>query len=282
MKIQRGDTYDYTMPLISPTSTQRMREKSATIQLRNASSCLFSCLIFITKWFTMNTWTMTNFSLEQLLTSSMIGVHAQNIIQTNTEKNRSMKRNDYMMYSNISRNCEDNSDFKFLLDFGNRHKKCSWINTEQRKARYCAKDNVRTQCSLTCNSCSGPTPTPAPNNQIPCEDNSDFKFRLNNTSNKRKKCSWIMQSASKATQRKKIYCAKDNVRSQCQLTCDSCSGHGGGNDIPFVRLSTSCNNKMLLQSMHGLNQSQCESECAKKTSKYNKLTMTFVFSSELS
>jgi len=115
----------------------------------------------------------------------------------------------------VRASCVDNSNFTFLLNNGSIRQDCAWITKNKdkvavRRSAYCAKADVKTQCSATCDdSC--------------CRDNSAFRFTLKNF-NKEVDCGWITKNERQEAKRKAMYCTENYVKGGCPFTCNSCSG----------------------------------------------------------
>ncbi len=182
--------------------------------------------------------------------------------------------------------CTDNRSFTFPLDNLDKNVGCAWLTQNEnaapaRKSRYCVKNNVRSQCSFSCDACSGPSPMPFVTNN--CSDDPSFKFTLNN-GKKRVNCAWLTKNRRKAKRRKRVYCPKPDVSENCASTCNSCPPPNtpptlppsptppspspppttGG--VPFSRLSSRCQNGMSIQSVNGLTRKQCEQRCVGNSS----------------
>jgi hypothetical protein len=119
--------------------------------------------------------------------------------------------------SPVVTNCQSNPYFKFM-NSQNNVKYCEWIDTKEKREKYCAYNKIKSKCRKSClsdclSTASSPIGSVTPVKA--CSDSSTFTF-LNSIGN-RKDCKWI-DSREKLDK----YCASVGISSNCRKTCSSC------------------------------------------------------------
>ncbi len=109
--------------------------------------------------------------------------------------------------------CSDTCSYRFNLDNGGQGS-CVWITknqnwqvTKARKAKYCGRSAIKSNCPATCDAA--------------CGNDKSFTFTLRNVG-KSVPCKWIVQNRKKAEIRKGNYCGNALIASTCPSACGRC------------------------------------------------------------
>ena len=125
----------------------------------------------------------------------------------------------------VAQICTDNPTFEFTLDNGNPGD-CEWLtlnNPANRVSKYCGRGHVKGACSASCGFC-------------PCEDNSGFKFNLENGNEQN--CAWFLLRNTDTRRLKYCYAADGGgesasaIGNECVAACNFCIG-GTDTGTPF-------------------------------------------------
>jgi uncharacterized protein YkwD len=118
--------------------------------------------------------------------------------------------------SDLNLQCENKNSFKFKA-YNNKGKQidvgCDWfyeVRTVKRRNNRCENNKIAQNCKKACNLCK-------------CKDSgSDFKFKVWGPNNKKINvgCEWLYGPNS--ANRKKKFCADNQISRNCPLACDNC------------------------------------------------------------
>ena len=116
--------------------------------------------------------------------------------------------------------CYDEPEFEFpLMGSDGTTADCGWLTqnesstiNQQNQATYCAEEDVKEECRLTCNNC----PTTG------CEDDDTYKFAMIHYPKRTRKCQWIGKNPDRTEIRVANYCDDVGVGDACKATCGKC------------------------------------------------------------